>query len=78
MTFEQAVSAPVWDLEFWMALKDAQQDASKALSAMREELINNDGTCICDTCITRTVLEAVWPTMTEQVMRIAGGSTPRE
>lgn len=69
LTLHQALSSPLWDAPFWEALTDGEEVAKRSLAALWDEAFEGE-TCSCETCIVRTVLEAIWPTLTQQVSRI--------
>jgi len=69
LSLDQALRAPMWDSLFWDALTLGQEEAKKALIDLWESSSEEDK-CVCDECIVRTVLEAVWPLLTEQIIRI--------
>lgn len=61
---EPALASPLWDADFWDAMEDAEKVAAEALDALIEYDLETGAGCSCSTCIVRTVLEAVWPTIT--------------
>jgi len=65
---DQAMNDPVWDDEAWEALAQAEEVAKAALLDLYDSSYEGYG-CSCDTCVVRVVLEAVWPTLTQQVNR---------
>lgn len=73
MTIEQALRADVWDQSFWDALTGAEKTARVAVDHRWDEAMENGNACTCSTCVVHLVLEAVWPTLTEQVLRIKDG-----
>lgn len=70
-----ALSAPIWDAPFWDALTEGEEAAKIALGELYEESFESEG-CCCDVCVVRTVLEAVWPVLTDQVNRIIAINQP--
>lgn len=65
-----SLRSPVWTPEFWDRLYEAEQGAHIALMALWESA--SDGRfCDCEACITRVVLEAVMPTITQYVEEIS-------
>lgn len=69
LSLDQSLRAPMWDPTFWSALEGAENKAKKALIDLWEDGTEGDR-CVCETCIVKVVLEAVWPTLTEQIIRI--------
>lgn len=69
MSLEQALRAPMWDGEFWDAMEEGEKSARKALFDLWEDSMEGDG-CSCDTHVVNTVLEAIFPFLTEQIIRI--------
>lgn len=66
----QSLDSEVWTPEFWETMERVEKDTHAALGALWEA--SEDGTfCTCEVCITRTVLEAVMPTITEYVEGIS-------
>lgn len=68
ITFEKSLACSLWDQEFWMDMAKAETDARNHLALMREQ-VKKEGGCMCDTCIVNNVLETVWPTLTECLIR---------
>lgn len=65
-TAEEALDSDVWTPEFWETMTKAEKTAHEALGALWEA--SEDGTfCTCEVCITRTVLQAIMPTITTYV-----------
>ena len=66
---EAALADPRWDDDFWLALEPAEAQARQALEDLYDIAYEGYG-CACDTCMVRTILEAVWPAMTTQFKRL--------
>jgi hypothetical protein len=71
----KALANPMWDDAFWTALGAGEERAKKALLDLYDESYEGYG-CSCDTCVIRTVLESVWPELTEQFTRLVAMSAP--
>lgn len=54
----------MWTRDFWDALGDAELEAHRALDELHRRAIDEGMGCDCTTCVIRTVLHAVWPTLT--------------
>lgn len=65
----EALGNPMWDDAFWTALSGAEEKAKRDLMGLYDESYEGYG-CSCDTCVVRTVLEAVWPELTAQFTRL--------
>ena len=66
---------PIWDTTFWDALQVGEDRAKEALMALYEEADEGSG-CTCDTCMVRTVLESIWPELTQQFNRLLALQAP--
>ena len=74
---EKSLQSPLWDESFWGALTEGETLAKENLEALYEEACEGGG-CSCDTCVVRTVLEAIWPVMTEQLVRLIAINQPAQ
>jgi hypothetical protein len=72
---DQSLADPMWDDAFWTALEVGEERAKKALMDLYDESYEGYG-CSCDTCVVRTVLESVWPELTEQFNRLVAIKAP--
>lgn len=75
VSLEEAISSPIWDSHFWDAFEEAEEDAREALRSLWEKALQ-EGECSCDTCVVRTVLEAIVPIFTREVDRIFAINQP--
>jgi len=74
---DAALSSRVWTPEFWETLTEAEKGAHAALGALWQG--SEDGTfCTCEVCITRTVLQAVMPTITKHLETVVPEGRPQD
>lgn len=72
---EVALGDELWDSAFWERFSASEDAAKEALMALYDSAYEGYG-CSCDTCVVRTVLEAVWPELTNQFHRLLATRTP--
>ena len=72
---QESLGDSIWDDAFWSALSIGEERAKKALMDLYDEAYEGYG-CSCDTCVVRTVLESVWPELTEQFHRLLALQAP--
>lgn len=72
---QESLSDPIWDDVFWTALSVGENRAKKALRDLYDEAYEGYG-CSCNTCMVQTVLESVWPELTEQFYRLVALQAP--
>jgi len=72
---DESLADPIWDDAFWDALAVAEKQAQQGLMDLYDEACEGYG-CSCDTCVIRTVLESVWPALTDQFKRLLAMSAP--
>lgn len=69
ISLEQALKAPMWDEAFWDAMAEAEKVAQKALIDLWDNAAEGGG-CACDVHAVSAVFEALFPALTEQVIRL--------
>lgn len=74
-SLDTALGDELWDDDFWQRFSVAEDAAKAALMVLYDSAYEGYG-CSCDTCVVRTVLEAVWPELTNQFHRLLALRSP--